>query len=277
MQATEFDSLDTRFYKQDLERLQRIDEDIIRNEYVRSEQEKQRRESAAQIDDFFETPVSSFPLMHNARVYQHAPYIPAKTMQTIEEVPKLGMWEEIASSIQKLDPENVEMIGSLAAAAINTSIPHIKVEITDESTNSDTYNNILQPVTVKSEKLPPLHSPSSTQLMTPPNSSYNTTCHSVPQQYHSYKTNLYSSIPSRIMYPCPGTQNNESDTNSVNNIPRRTPPPPYPIPSATPMPRSTQRYNRRNNPELEKRRIHHCNFLGMLSTIFVLLLEHLFK
>lgn len=23
------------------------------------------------------------------------------------------------------------------------------------------------------------------------------------------------------------------------------------------------RYNRRNNPELEKRRIHHCDFLGM--------------
>lgn len=28
------------------------------------------------------------------------------------------------------------------------------------------------------------------------------------------------------------------------------------------------RYNRRNNPELEKRRIHHCDFLGKSSNRF---------
>lgn len=30
---------------------------------------------------------------------------------------------------------------------------------------------------------------------------------------------------------------------------------------------AVMRYNRRNNPELEKRRIHHCDFLGKQSMI----------
>lgn len=30
---------------------------------------------------------------------------------------------------------------------------------------------------------------------------------------------------------------------------------------------SIPRYNRRNNPELEKRRIHHCDFLGNIHSI----------
>lgn len=32
---------------------------------------------------------------------------------------------------------------------------------------------------------------------------------------------------------------------------------------------AVMRYNRRNNPELEKRRIHHCDFLGEHTTFFV--------
>lgn len=54
---------------------------------------------------------------------------------------------------------------------------------------------------------------------------------------------------------------------------RRTPPPPYPAecpPQPAPLatssgngsPPSGPRYNKRNNPELEKRRIHHCDFPG---------------
>lgn len=249
-----------------MERIQRIEDDVIRNEYaVRAEQEKQRRESASQIDDFFEAPLTSFALStHNARSYQHMTYLPNKSMPTTtEETPKLGIWDDIASSIQRLDPENVEMIGSLAAAAaINNNIPHIKVEVTDEPGNCDSFSNsILHSVTVKTEKLPPLHSPSSLQLMTP-NSPYSNNCHTVPQHYHNYKASLYSSVPPspRIMYPCP--MNQDAEANSMNHLPRRTPPPPYPVPTATPVSRTTQRYNRRNNPELEKRRIHHCNFLG---------------
>ncbi|CAH1391765.1 unnamed protein product [Nezara viridula] len=48
-------------------------------------------------------------------------------------------------------------------------------------------------------------------------------------------------------------------------LPRRTPPPPYPLQLRPPV-----KYNRRNNPELEKRRIHHCTFLGKLDVILLL-------
>ncbi|XP_065225893.1 dendritic arbor reduction protein 1-like isoform X2 [Planococcus citri] len=376
------------------------------------------------MDDFFETPLPSpFSLSaSNLRSYHHqhgfspssssppSSFLQHKTQQNAqmpthphahshshpssEDVPKLAMWDDITSSIQRLDPENVEMIGSLAAvAAINTTMPHIKVEMSEESTSHDSYN-IVHPVAVKTEKLPPLHSPSSLQLISTnspslytsggnnsgnnnasitttsnvatssstscsssknhgdgdsndnaapinpttatshssnnnsnsnnsnssnnngnsnvnttsrtgcdrhnntsisnSNSNNNSNCPSIStsqqqqhhhphhqhqqqqhhhhhqhphqHQYHNYKNNLYSSIPTRIMYSCPQPQsaNADSPENSLmaaNNI-RRTPPPPYPIPPAMQMSRPTQRYNRRNNPELEKRRIHHCNFLG---------------
>lgn len=42
---------------------------------------------------------------------------------------------------------------------------------------------------------------------------------------------------------------------------RRTPPPPYPTPRCNAIQRS-MKFNRRNNPDLERRRTHHCNFGG---------------
>lgn len=42
-----------------------------------------------------------------------------------------------------------------------------------------------------------------------------------------------------------------SEPNTTPPLTRKTPPPPYPA-----------KYNRRNNPELEKRRTHFCNFAG---------------
>jgi hypothetical protein len=44
---------------------------------------------------------------------------------------------------------------------------------------------------------------------------------------------------------------------------RRTPPPPYPAPRNTIQ--RTMKFNRRNNPDLERRRTHHCNFGGKLK------------
>ncbi|VVC45367.1 Hypothetical protein CINCED_3A003164 [Cinara cedri] len=44
---------------------------------------------------------------------------------------------------------------------------------------------------------------------------------------------------------------------------RRTPPPPYPVPrSNNTTVQRTIKFNRRNNPDLERRRTHHCNFGG---------------
>ena len=102
-------------------------------------------------------------------------------------------------------------------------------------------------------------------------------------------SSLYGSM-SRLMYVSPLTPPISDPGSPLGGGPtRRTPPPPYPQmqlntnpgtvpvtnnPAAPPPPPPGQRsggsatshmstkFNRRNNPELEKRRVHHCDFLG---------------
>lgn len=83
---------------------------------------------------------------------------------------------------------------------------------------------------------------------------------------------------SRLMYVPPLTPPSSepgSPGGTMQGPPRRTPPPPYPAPvqtghvgpvsNVTAVTRIGQvKYNRRNNPELEKRRVHHCDFLGLI-------------
>lgn len=79
---------------------------------------------------------------------------------------------------------------------------------------------------------------------------------------------------SRLMYVSPLTPPSSEPGSPGGSLPRRTPPPPYPAPgcqqtppSSTPLLTSPMvKYNRRNNPELEKRRIHHCDFIGKSLT-----------
>lgn len=52
------------------------------------------------------------------------------------------------------------------------------------------------------------------------------------------------------------SSNSGSSTNSRRNINR------VGNNSSLAVKNAVMRYNRRNNPELEKRRIHHCDFLG---------------
>ncbi|CAG5081670.1 Similar to dar1: Dendritic arbor reduction protein 1 (Drosophila melanogaster) [Cotesia congregata] len=71
----------------------------------------------------------------------------------------------------------------------------------------------------------------------------------------------------RLMYVSPLTPPISDPGSPLGGPPRRTPPPPYPQP---PMLNPSHRiqssgiakFNRRNNPELEKRRVHHCDFIG---------------
>lgn len=74
---------------------------------------------------------------------------------------------------------------------------------------------------------------------------------------------------SRLMYTSPLTPPSSEPGSPGGTLPRRTPPPPYPNPGCQQTTVSTghrlsnaMKYNRRNNPELEKRRIHHCDFIG---------------
>ncbi|KAG8038109.1 hypothetical protein G9C98_006434, partial [Cotesia typhae] len=154
--------LDTLLYRQDLEQLQKLDEE---------DPEKSARE-ALPIEDFFETgpvgacrPQASFVSSRSQ---------PASSDDDVFLRPPL--WEDITSSIQKLDPENADMLGSQSTLSADPGSP-------------------------------------------------------------------------------------------LGGPPRRTPPPPYPQP---PMLNPSHRiqssgiakFNRRNNPELEKRRVHHCDFIG---------------
>lgn len=62
-----------------------------------------------------------------------------------------------------------------------------------------------------------------------------------------------SNIPN---VPANGSSNSGSSTNNRRNINR------VGDNSSLSVKNAVLRYNRRNNPELEKRRIHHCDFLG---------------
>ncbi|KAF3420609.1 hypothetical protein E2986_11229 [Frieseomelitta varia] len=195
--------LDTLLCRQDLDRLQKLDED---------DPEKEPREPTVQMEDFFEV---GGPVCRAQASFVSSRSQPAASDDDVFLRPPL--WEDITSSIQKLDPENADMLGSQS---------HVKMETDDVS------SPVLSPVEIKSEPLPP---PPTLHLLEAPASN----------TVSSY-ANGHPRAP-----------------------PRRTPPPPYPQPSIMnpphriqPPPSITTKFNRRNNPELEKRRVHHCDFIG---------------
>jgi krueppel-like factor 5 len=272
--------LDAYLCKQELERLQRLEEAAAAAEAAELEI-KPRRESASQIDDFFETPaVPHHPPRHHHHHHHHHHHANSMSYVSMRTVPgthpeddvflKPPLWEDITSSIQKLDPENAEMLAA------------VKLEVPDEVTSCGSPSSLplMNPPAIKTEKLPPqpMH------LMTAPASPFNTS--NGPQQQfppqHGYKFNNGNLPPPafpmpRLVYVPPPTPPISEPGSPGSNIPRRTPPPPYPAPNhhgpaPPPVPTSASptvttapvipKYNRRNNPELEKRRIHHCDFLG---------------
>lgn len=104
-----------------------------------------------------------------------------------------------------------------------------------------------------------------------------------PQQPFKYGSPGHGIAPlyppmNRLMYVPPLTPPSSepgSPGGTMQGPPRRTPPPPYPAPTPQHNPvtntatarishTSVPKYNRRNNPELEKRRVHHCDFVGEL-------------
>ncbi|XP_050684220.1 dendritic arbor reduction protein 1-like [Leptidea sinapis] len=199
-----------------------------------------------------------------------------------------ALWEDIASSIRNIDPENANMLAPLGAT-------HVKLE-TDDPLLEECATPLLSPLEIKTERLCIPLSYAQQQ--------------GHPHQNHQQPSSSYSKYPpSRLVYMSPLTppgSDQGSPGNTIQGGPRRTPPPPYhaapllraPVlphhqtthtqhhPSAMPqmqmvpqphqpahqhnisiphsrLPHTTPiKYNRRNNPELEKRRVHHCDFLG---------------
>lgn len=117
-----------------------------------------------------------------------------------------------------------------------------------------------------------------TPLHLPPALHNNNNNNNHPQYKYNNNNNINASSPptnalyppiSRLMYVPPLTPPSSEPGSPGGALPRRTPPPPYPVPCQGSTGGSISRiggtgvkYNRRNNPELEKRRIHHCDFLG---------------
>lgn len=352
--------MDTLLCRQDLDRLQKLDED---------ESEREAREQSVHMEDFFEV---GGPVCRPQASFVSARSQPAGNDDDVFLRPPL--WEDITSSIQKLDPENADMLGSQ---------PHVKLE-TDDVTPP-----VLSPVEIKTEPLPPpptLHllegpaanpaaqtfsnahpNPSSVQHVVhhrttttttalfksyPPNNNNNnnnsnnnnnnssssnnnnnsggggggtvngnnganggsaggngvngaggnnsngnggsnndsTTSHHGTAGGHQASGNatspLYGSM-TRLMYISPLTPPISDPGSPIGaGPPRRTPPPPYPQPPILnpahriQPPSMTTKFNRRNNPELEKRRVHHCDFIGERVRVFPLFFSssfHLFR
>ncbi|XP_028159933.1 dendritic arbor reduction protein 1-like isoform X1 [Ostrinia furnacalis] len=201
-----------------------------------------------------------------------------------------ALWEDIASSIRNIDPENANMLAPLGAT-------HVKLEA-DDALLEECATPLLSPLEIKTERLcaPAYAHPAPPQPPQQP-----------PASFAKYP-------PSRLGYMSPLTppgSDQGSPGNTMQGGPRRTPPPPYhpppllraphvtqhqvqhhhhqqhhtqqaippplqmpqqqPAPAQhvhTPLPHSrlasphSMKYNRRNNPELEKRRVHHCDFIG---------------
>ncbi|XP_026315415.1 dendritic arbor reduction protein 1 isoform X2 [Hyposmocoma kahamanoa] len=201
-----------------------------------------------------------------------------------------ALWEDIASSIRNIDPENANMLAPLGAT-------HVKLEAED-ALLEECATPLLSPLEIKTERL---CAPTYAQPQPPPHA---------PQ--HQPTPSFSKFPPSRLVYMSPLTppgSDQGSPGNSMQGGPRRTPPPPYhpppllraphvsphpgahphhhtqsmaqslqlpsqapappPAPHAHPSlphsrlaPPHSVKYNRRNNPELEKRRVHHCDFIG---------------
>ncbi|KAG8288399.1 hypothetical protein J6590_018920 [Homalodisca vitripennis] len=231
---------DAYLCKQELERLQRLEEVAAAEASLSlTELDKPRRESASTIDDFFVDPPSR---PHHSMSYVSPKVVTVHGPAEDDVFLKPPLWEDITSSIQKLDPENAEMLA--IAAGMNA---HIKLEVTDDMLSPSDPPSVLHPLSIKTEKVaspgPPVH------LLGPgPASPYHGAGTGSPQFHQNYKMPYH-----RLLYAPPPTPPS-SEPGSPGSLPRRTPPPPYPAPHI--------KYNRRNNPELEKRRVHHCDFIG---------------
>ncbi|CAG4942043.1 unnamed protein product [Colias eurytheme] len=195
-----------------------------------------------------------------------------------------ALWEDIASSIRNIDPENANMLAPLGAT-------HVKLE-TEDALLEECATPLLSPLEIKTER-----------LGAPP-----TYAHPQPAQHQLQQqpaTSFSKYPPSRLVYMSPLTPPGSDQGSPGNSMQcaRRTPPPPYhpppllraplvqhqpqhqhhpppmpqmqmapqppppplghvPMPHSRLAPPSSVKYNRRNNPELEKRRVHHCDFLG---------------
>ncbi|KOB68972.1 Uncharacterized protein OBRU01_17472 [Operophtera brumata] len=238
-----------------------------------------------------------------------------------------ALWEDIASSIRNIDPENANMLAPLGAT-------HVKLEA-DELLD-ECATPLLSPLEIKTERLcapptyahpqPPQHQPQPPPFakyppsrlvymspLTPPGSDQGSPGNSMqilpPRDFpvpEVFCCSFFGVVSLKVEANTPKIYDLNDEKIQTWGGPRRTPPPPYhppplmraphaPHPGPHPhhhhqqvmqpqmqlapqgppvqhhahaLPHSRLahphqvKYNRRNNPELEKRRVHHCDFIG---------------
>ncbi|XP_046390866.1 Krueppel-like factor 8 isoform X2 [Ischnura elegans] len=316
---------------------------------------KPRRESASQIDEFFEDPAAIPPALLHLHPLHAGPAVTTQrrrplgdpggggggtlrpplavnpvTRMVDEDVFLKPLWEDIATSIQKLDPENADMLVHRCDPTTLQTL-NVKVERPDRipsvplvppaSSSANLFGGgpfFGAPTTTTTAagacfgakgvggggggfclERPSQHSPQAVPspfgppLSTPPPP----TILGAPGGLPTLPLIEASSSPLPPLLPASPPPQLQK---------RRTPPPPYPAPPPPPPPPASAssspvnrqsslapapqvggnanaavtaagsgpaaavatpgptvvKYNRRNNPELEKRRIHHCDFPG---------------
>uniref|UniRef100_T1J3Y1 C2H2-type domain-containing protein n=1 Tax=Strigamia maritima TaxID=126957 RepID=T1J3Y1_STRMM len=191
---------------------------------------------------------------------------PVCSLADVNNRTSISLWEDITSSIRKLDPENGDLVN---ANELGRPVA-IKTEPDPDSLTSCPFATPAQNENNNNNNMKPLASTSSNSYPVLRTSS---TFHSPGVQGFKF-TNLGPQfMMSRVyMPPTPPSSEPGSPATDSFGLGRRTPPPPYSghptgpnassISAAHREVMGIMKYNRRNNPELEKRRIHHCDFPG---------------
>ncbi|XP_076332782.1 Krueppel-like factor 5 isoform X1 [Tachypleus tridentatus] len=197
----------------------------------------------------------------------------------IKSVPS-SLWEEIAR-FYKFDAENLEFPQIKTETEALPSCPYSNNVLVDNNCHDPLLTSIKQERPSSLPELVPQVSVSG-QYSTAPvtavplqNTSMTqrlpqTSCGGM-QSYKFTSMGLHFTMSHVYMPPTPpGSEPGSPSMETLSLQNRRTPPPPYPdtgklqavLPGSLIHDGQQVRYNRRNNPELEKRRIHHCNYPG---------------
>lgn len=236
--------------------------------------------------------------MMNTNGLMSFPTVPEQCLQDPKKVVD-SLWEDIRESMDieaYPDSEN----RSISRVKIEQPDPSFKSSCQFQNSRSSSFDNVTiksEPISPTCAINTSVHStvssrPNSLQvsrnivLSQPGASQY------VPQSMLSKSLNATTSTPPHCVpvFMPPTPPNSQPGSPSQEHQVRRTPPPPYPgfVQQSRPMPLaftpiplptsmcsekprkaqithpgcSTIKYNRKNNPELEKRRIHFCDFPG---------------
>ncbi|XP_013793543.1 Krueppel-like factor 5, partial [Limulus polyphemus] len=247
--------------------------------------QKSRRESASQVDEYFEENMEYLPNSHfdfatcepPVQIGGQRPFSvgsrhcgtfpgmaesnddvflkPAPVPMPQVKPPLSGSWEDSTASM-KSDHEQAELVSdtSLFPPCLYSTSSVERVSVKLSNTQAITVNKFpsSNKISLPMSTTSPVLSPHTKNMA----SEYNL-------QTYRFSTGSYYGL-SRIYTP----PNSEPGSYLHG---RMTAPPPYPVTSQTtfslPPPltssiQSDEVMNRRNNPEVEKRRIHHCNHPG---------------